>query len=97
MQGLQPRERIADSNTVWSGTCSLLFLDETYLAGLADLVNAQLRHPFAAKWDNGSTPSSDGQRSRSGGRAESTGRINVKYGVEPGKMIYTHIADNYAP
>ena len=31
------------------------------------------------------------------GRAESTGHINPKYGAEPGMMIYTHIADNYAP
>ena len=71
--------------------------DETYSAGLADLVNAQLRHPFAANWGDGSTSSSDGQRFRAGGRAESTGNINPKYGAEPGKMIYTHIADNYAP
>ncbi len=71
--------------------------DETYSAGLADLVNAQLRHPFAAKWGDGSTSSSDGQRFRAGGRAVSTGHINPKYGAEPGKMIYTHIADNYAP
>jgi len=71
--------------------------DETYSAGLADLVNAQLRHPFATNWGDGSTSSSDGQRFRAGGRAESTGHINPKYGAEPGKMIYTHIADNYAP
>jgi TnpA family transposase len=71
--------------------------DETYSAGLADLVNAQLRHPFATNWGDGSTSSSDGQRFRAGGRAESTGHINPKYGAEPGKMVYTHIADNYAP
>ena len=71
--------------------------DETYSAGLADLVNAQLRHPFAANWGDGTTSSSDGQRFRACGRAESTGHINPKYGTEPGKMIYTHIADNYAP
>jgi TnpA family transposase len=71
--------------------------DETYSAGLADLVNAQLSHAFAGNWGDGSTSSSDGQRFRAGGRAESTGHTNLKYGIEPGKMIYTHIADNYAP
>ena len=71
--------------------------DETYSAGLADLVNAQIGHVFAGNWGDGTTSSSDGQRFRAGGRAESTGHINPKYGAEPGKMIYTHIADNYAP
>ena len=71
--------------------------DETYSAALADLVNAQTGHAFAGNWGDGSTSSSDGQRFRTGGRAESTGHVNPKYGAEPGKMIYTHIADNYAP
>ena len=71
--------------------------DETYSAALADLVNAQLGHAFAGNWGDGSTSSSDGQRFRAGGRAESTGHVNPKYGAEPGRMIYTHIADNYAP
>ena len=64
--------------------------DETYSAALAALVNAQLRHPFAAHWGDGTTSSSDGQRFRAGGRAESTGHINPKYGAEPGRLIYTH-------
>lgn len=34
---------------------------------------------------------------RAGGRAESTGHINPKYGAEPGKLFYTHISDQYAP
>jgi hypothetical protein len=38
--------------------------DETYSAGLADLVNAQFRHGFAANWGDGTTSSSDGQRFR---------------------------------
>lgn len=71
--------------------------DETYSAGLADLVNAQFRHPFAVNWGDGSTSSSDGQHFRAGGRAQSTGDINPKYGAEPGKMVYTHISDTYAP
>jgi hypothetical protein len=71
--------------------------DETYAAGLADLVNAQLKHAFAANGGDGTTSSSDGQRFRAGGRAESTGHINLKYGAEPGKLFYTHISDQYAP
>jgi TnpA family transposase len=71
--------------------------DETYTAGLADLVNAQFKHAFAENWGDGTTSSSDGQRFRTGGRAESTGHINPKYGAEPGKLFYTHISDQYAP
>ncbi|WP_075790634.1 Tn3 family transposase [Massilia putida] len=71
--------------------------DETYSASLAELVNAQLRHSFAGHWGDGTTSSSDGQRFRTGGRAESTGHINPKYGAEPGKLFYTHISDQYAP
>ncbi len=34
--------------------------DETYSVALADLVNAQFRHPFAGNWGEGTTSSSDG-------------------------------------
>ncbi|MFJ4292899.1 Tn3 family transposase [Cupriavidus sp. NPDC089707] len=71
--------------------------DETYSQGLADLVNAQSAHGFAAHWGDGTTSSSDGQRFKAGGRAESTGHVNPKYGSDPGRMIYTHISDQYAP
>jgi TnpA family transposase len=71
--------------------------DETYSAGLADLVNAQFRQAFAGHWGDGTTSSSDGQRFRAGGRAEGSGHINPKYGSEPGRMFYTHISDQYAP
>ncbi|WP_341318414.1 Tn3 family transposase [Paraburkholderia sp. IMGN_8] len=71
--------------------------DETYSQALAELVNAQFAHPFAIHWGDGSTSSSDGQRFRAGGRAESTGHVNPKYGTEPGRMFYTHISDQYAP
>lgn len=71
--------------------------DDTYSLALAELVNAQLRHPFAAHWGDGTTSSSDGQRFRAGGRAESTGHINPKYGAEPGRLFYTHVSDQYAP
>jgi TnpA family transposase len=71
--------------------------DETYSAALAELVNAQYHHPFAQYWGNGTTSSSDGQRFKAGGSAESTGHINPKYGSEPGRLFYTHISDQYAP
>ena len=64
---------------------------------MAELVNAQTRQPFAEHWGDGTTSSSDGQRFRAGGKAESTGHINPKYGAEPGKLFYTHISDQYAP
>ena len=71
--------------------------DETYAASLAELVNAQFRQPFAENWGDGTTSSSDGQRFKAGGKAESTGHINPKYGAEPGKLFYTHISDQSAP
>ncbi len=71
--------------------------DETYSTALAELVNAQSRQPFAENWGDGTTSSSDGQRFKAGGKAESTGHINPKYGGDPGRMLYTHISDRYAP
>jgi TnpA family transposase len=32
-----------------------------------------------------------------GGKAESTGHINPKYGAEPGRTFYTHLSDQFAP
>ena len=71
--------------------------DETYGAVLAELVNAQSRQPLAGNWGDGTTSSSDGQRFGAGGRAQSTGHINPKYGAEPGRMFYNHISDQYSP
>ncbi|MGE1966726.1 Tn3 family transposase [Klebsiella pneumoniae] len=48
----------------------------------------QYRHAFAAHWGDGTTSSSDGQRFRAGGRGESTGHVNPKYGSEPGRLFY---------
>ena len=71
--------------------------DETYSASLAELTNAQLRHPFAAHWGTGNTSSSDGQNFKAGGRGLFGGQVNLKYGQEPGVQFYTHISDQYAP
>jgi TnpA family transposase len=64
---------------------------------LAELVNAQFRHPFAACWGDGATSSSDGQHFKAGGRGQFAGQVNPKYGSEPGVQLYTHISDQYAP
>lgn len=69
----------------WLNGCYIR--QENYLLATADLVNAQLRQPFAQHWGDGRTSSSDGQRFRSGGQGESTGHINPKYGNHPGRMI----------
>ena len=71
--------------------------DETYSAALAELTNAQLKHPFAQHWGNGRTSSSDGQRFKAGSKGLSTGHINPKYGSAPGRLFYTHISDQYMP
>jgi len=71
--------------------------DETYAAGLAELTNAQLRQPFAAHWGDGTTSSSDGQNFRAGGRGQSAGQVNLRYGPEPGVQFYTHVSDQYSP
>ncbi len=71
--------------------------DETYSKALAEIVNSQLQQPFAENWGDGTTSSSDGQRFRAGGKAQSTGHVNPKYGTDPGRTFYTHISDQYAP
>jgi TnpA family transposase len=71
--------------------------DDTYSKSLAELVNHQSKQPLAAYWGDGTTSSSDGQRFRASGRAESTGHVNPKYGSEPGRLFYTHISDKYTP
>jgi TnpA family transposase len=71
--------------------------DETYSAALAELTNAQLKHPFASYWGDGTTSSSDGQNFKVGGRGRFAGQVNLKYGQEPGMQFYTHISDQYSP
>ena len=61
--------------------------DETYSSALGELVNAQLRQAAAGNWGDGATSSSDGQRFKDGGKAESTGHINPKYGAEPSRLF----------
>lgn len=71
--------------------------DETYSAALAELVNVQAQQTLSAWWGDGTTSSSDGQRFQTGGHSQASGQVNLKYGQTPGKIIYTHISDQYAP
>lgn len=70
--------------------------DRTYSKALSELVNAQLKQPFAAHWGDGKTSSSDGQRFRAGNSSKHR-HINPKYGSEPGRLFYTHLSDQYSP
>jgi hypothetical protein len=79
----------------WLVACHIR--DESCSKGLAELVNAQHKLPFAALWGEGTTSSGDGQRFRAGGHGESAGNRNAKYGSEPGVLFYTHLSDQYAP
>ena len=54
--------------------------DETYSAGLAILVNTQLKHPFAKNWGEGKTSSSDGQEFKSGGHVKKRGIALREFG-----------------
>jgi TnpA family transposase len=62
--------------------------DETCRQGLASIINAQHRHPFAAHWGDGTTSSSDAQQFPVGGRSASIGQVNAHYGTEPGVKLY---------
>ncbi len=65
--------------------------DETYSTALAELVNAQFRHPFAGHWGDGTTSSSDGQNFRTASKAKSTGHINPKYGSSGTDFLHPHL------
>jgi len=71
--------------------------DETCRQGLASIINAQHRHPFAAYWGDGTTSSSDAQQFPVGGRSASIGQVNLHYGPAPGVKLYTHLSDQYGP
>jgi TnpA family transposase len=66
--------------------------DDSYVAARATIINAHLKHPFAAIWDDGKTSSSDSQYFRTGGRAAGAGNFNAKYGIDPGGVLYTHMS-----
>ncbi|MEP8116659.1 Tn3 family transposase [Klebsiella pneumoniae] len=62
---------------------------------MAELVNHQYRHAFAAHWGDGTTSSSDGRfRAVAGARAPGT---STRSTVASRDGFYTHISDQYAP
>lgn len=71
--------------------------DESYGHALAQLIDFQHGHPFARHWGEGTTSSSDGQHYRAGGKGEAIGRVNARYGNDPGAMFYTHVSDQFGP
>lgn len=70
---------------------------ETYVRGLAQLVDYHHALPFARHWGEGTTSSSDGQYYKAGGRGEAQSSVNARYGNDPGVKFYTHISDQFAP
>jgi hypothetical protein len=70
---------------------------ETYTKARAQIVNYHHELAFAANFGQGTTSSSDAQRFRAGGPGEATGRVNPRYGHEPGALFYTHVSDQSAP
>jgi TnpA family transposase len=76
---------------------SLHIRDEAYPKTLAELVNHHHRHPFSEHWGEDTTSSSDGQRFRASGGGEQSGQVNLRYGNEPGVLLYTHSSAQYTP
>ena len=58
--------------------------DKTYAPGVGRVGQCPIPQPFAVWWGDGTTSSSDGQRFKAGGKAESTGHINPKYMLSRG-------------
>ncbi|MCY0039897.1 Tn3 family transposase [Klebsiella pneumoniae] len=57
--------------------------DETYGAALADLVNAQFRHPFAEHWATAPTCIVGRPELRTGSKPRAPATSNPKYGSSP--------------
>ena len=74
-RGLTKDGRVVPGSTLSKAVVAagLVHPQRNHSAALAELVNAQSRQPLAEHWGDGTTSSSDGQRFRSGGKAESTG------------------------
>jgi len=88
------RARLSSTHECWDWA---YVRDETCRQGLASIINAQHRHPFATHWGDGTTSSSDAQQFPVGGRSAAIGQVNAHYGSEPGVKLYTHLSDQYGP
>ncbi len=71
--------------------------EETYSKALAEIINVHHKLPFAQRWGDGTTSSSDGQAFPISTRRPATATINAKYGRDPTVTFYTHVSDQYGP
>jgi len=71
--------------------------DETYRHGLAEVINGQRMLPYAHHWGDGATASADGQHFPAGGRRESIGQVNARYGPQATLNFYGHLSGQYGP
>ena len=73
--------------------------DDNYVATRATIINTHHKYSCAAIWDDSTTSSSDGQYFRTGGCAAGAVNVNVnvKYGIDPGGVLYTHVSGRFGP
>lgn len=69
--------------------------DAAFKTGLARIINAQLTHPYARLWGDGTASSSDGQFFAAAGRAGKRSDINTHYSHGPGGKFYTWVSDQH--
>ena len=72
-------------------SCLLRFQQSSNHSGTSD-VSASIEN--SSMWlTSGGFGVRDGQRFRAGGTGEQASQINLRYGTEPGVLLYTHISD----
>ncbi|MGF6227783.1 TnpA family transposase [Inquilinus ginsengisoli] len=69
--------------------------DPAFKAGVARIIDAQLVHPYARIWGDGTTSSSDGQFFAAAGRAGKRSDVNTHYSSGPGGKFYTWVSDQH--
>ncbi len=69
--------------------------DAAFKTGFARIIDAQLAHPYARIWGDGSASSSDGQFLPAAGRAGKRSDVNTHYSHGPGGKFYTWVSDRY--
>lgn len=69
--------------------------EETYALALRRLTDQQHREPFAARFGDGTSSSSDGQFFQAAGPGRDAGRLNAHYSLKSGFKTYTHLSDRY--
>jgi TnpA family transposase len=69
--------------------------EETYALALRRLTDHQHREPFAARFGDGASSSSDGQFFQAAGPGRDAGRLNAHYSLKSGFKTYTHFSNRY--